>query len=1123
MLLSLSGRDNPERISHVSHSIRELTSILPSYITDISLPRQIDVVGRLKNLGGEWESFHKWFHEENGSIPSTHIQEIVGELNAIFNLLGNMDSQRELLLEAFARHPTRGNLPSNIREAIVKEWIELNRWFLREAHHYRIRNRLDNGLDEREFEQQVLKFEDLVYRILILEPFFEPVAAIDQLLAIEYPTERDSDTLIRSMSDLEHHRYFFDKCNNPNWLPLLIKRNFFTKPMPLIREGDQVSFPFWPESRFLARIADQKPREIMQIIMECPDTDNPNIHEDFADVALKVPVTQAAQLVGLVEKYRWLETPYHTLLPSRIGDLMQKLAAADKVTDALRLANLLCDVHGTQPIRLKEKIGPISTIRPNAKSVHDDWELLQIVEKKSNDLVVKAPTEFLNILCKRLAKAMKIEDIAGKYCGDFSVTWRPYIDRALYGSGDVKDALIKGIINQIKITGGSQPDKLPDLLNVLKAHKYSFFRRVELHLYYLYPDYFSNEIKDLLIDHRLMRTSYLRREYVPLLEDQFPKLDETVQSKVLNNIECGPRMTKTEEQTEEDIRSQKERWQLRFLTPIEDYLPDDWKQKYQKMIRRHGKLTMVEEEVSGWIGPTSPLTAEEISDMKAEEVLDYVAKWPPPRQEFRTPSPEGLGRLLEQTVQERSLEFSRFAEILSEKRAMPVYISHFLSGLSHALENDKPIEWLPIVKLGEAIISADNISKFPKPSIDSEIGWKGAHKSIVSLFGVGFVSSKYSVPWESRKTVWKIIEAVTNDDDPTVEYEQDYVGENMDPFTLSINTVRGEAMHTVIKYAFWCSQNLDTEGAKTGESRMVPEVKSVLNRHLDLAVDASLAIRSVYGRYAPNLVYLDREWVQKNVAKIFPKESSQKAHWIAAWGAYLRNRVYDTTFEVLKDEYRRAFSLLTDEPLKGPRVIDIDRRMPHHLMTAYAYGLADEDLIEAFFNEASVHVRAEAIHFIGRGILQKRIPDSPQALKLQMKRFRELWDKRLDVENPSVEELREFGWWFARIPFDKEWTINSLLNTLKATKGDIQQPDEIIEELKEYSGDFPMLTISALNSIAQADERGWGIHIKIDDYCHIIQEVIKSSSEEAKKIAAELIDFLGRRGFTDLKDLSSEL
>lgn len=193
----------------------------------------------------------------------------------------------------------------------------------------------------------------------------------------------------------------------------------------------------------------------MQIIKGCPDTDNPNIHEDFADAALKMPVIQAAQLVDLVERYKWLETPYHTLLPSIIGDLMQKLAKANEIAVALRLANLLCDIRGTEPIRLKEKIGPMSTIPPKAKSIHNDWELLQIVEKKSNDLMAKAPAKFLNILCKRLAKAMRIEDIVGEYCGDFSVTWRPYIDHALYGSGDAKDALLKGIIKQIRVTGDS--------------------------------------------------------------------------------------------------------------------------------------------------------------------------------------------------------------------------------------------------------------------------------------------------------------------------------------------------------------------------------------------------------------------------------------------------------------------------------------------------------------------------------------------------------------------------------------------------------------------------------------------------------------------------------------------
>ena len=40
-----------------------------------------------------------------------------------------------------------------------------------------------------------------------------------------------------------------------------------------------------------------------------------------------------------------------------------------------------------------------------------------------------------------------------------------------------------------------------------------------------------------------------------------------------------------------------------------------------------------------------------------------------------------------------------------------------------------------------------------------------------------------------------------------------------------------------------------------------PEVRFVLENHLDLAKDSSLAIRAVYGQWLPWLIFLDREWL----------------------------------------------------------------------------------------------------------------------------------------------------------------------------------------------------------------------------------------------------------------------
>ena len=53
-----------------------------------------------------------------------------------------------------------------------------------------------------------------------------------------------------------NYRYFFDKLNSTAWLDrLATKGRFRSPPQKIELEDGRVSFPSWPESRYLARMA----------------------------------------------------------------------------------------------------------------------------------------------------------------------------------------------------------------------------------------------------------------------------------------------------------------------------------------------------------------------------------------------------------------------------------------------------------------------------------------------------------------------------------------------------------------------------------------------------------------------------------------------------------------------------------------------------------------------------------------------------------------------------------------------------------------------------------------------------------------------------------------------------
>ena len=137
--------------------------------------------------------------------------------------------------------------------------------------------------------------------------------------------------------------------------------------------------------------------------------------------------------------------------------------------------------------------------------------------------------------------------------------------------------------------------------------------------------------------------------------------------------------------------------------------------------------------------------------------------------------------------------------------------------------------------------------------------------------------------------------------DPTVEYER---GQAFEPAMLSINSVRGKAMHAIIQYALWRRRRMNDEGV-TGGFDTMPEVRALLDGHLER--DPSPAVRSVYAQYFPALVYLDANWAAAVAPLVFPASEEDVRFWRAAWSAYaIFAQTFDKVFDILRPTYELA-------------------------------------------------------------------------------------------------------------------------------------------------------------------------------------------------------------------------
>ena len=110
------------------------------------------------------------------------------------------------------------------------------------------------------------------------------------------------------------------------------------------RDGEFISFPFWPESRYLARMASTSPNQVLDIVLRMPQTDNVRVHVDFIDAACNMPPELAAKWA--LKEAKWIESQQYLYFhyPEKIGSLIIYLVENSQTLIALNLARSLLEI-----------------------------------------------------------------------------------------------------------------------------------------------------------------------------------------------------------------------------------------------------------------------------------------------------------------------------------------------------------------------------------------------------------------------------------------------------------------------------------------------------------------------------------------------------------------------------------------------------------------------------------------------------------------------------------------------------------------------------------------------------------------------------------------------------------
>ncbi|MHB8172963.1 MAG: hypothetical protein ACYDFU_00690 [Nitrospirota bacterium] len=923
-----------------------------------------------------------------------------------------------------------------------------------------------------------------------------------------------------------NYRHFFDKLPSAKWIKPLWENKLFKEPPSPLSDGTYINFPFWPESRYLARVADQDPETVLEVISNIPETENTRVHEDYVEALLKMSPELGVKLLDKV--LMWAKSKYQLSLPRLLGDLMVHWANDGKAVEALRLADVLFDIRpksdeGDENARLSRYL--------RSQTYIGEWEYQEILTKQYPEVVKTSGIDAIKLLIEKLNKAIEAERTDNTYEGpeDYSYIWRPAIEEHSQNfSWGATRILVAGLRNTAEQLISEHLTTFDEVLAILEAQRWIIFHRIALYLIRIFPSLAEEQIRVKLTNKGLFDNHSLKHEYALLLKEHFDSLSPEDQDKILSWINDGPdekeyidlyKSREGIEPTREWLTQAKNIWRRDRLAWFKDSLPDDWRKKYDELVKELGEPEHPDfaSYSESWSGPISPISADQLKKKTPNEVVEYLKTWQPPDKKIIGPSPEpwGLAITFGSLVAEMPAEYSEVAGRIKE--VDPDYGTEYLRGLREAVTNKKPIQWQPVLDLCKWIVSqsqelGDAIKK----------GW--GRKAVADLLESGFNNREAEVPFGMRELLWEILLPLTEDADPTPERESKSTSSLMGASSVAINSVRGEAMHAVIKYAFWVDRNMPRVGGGIPSGfDAIPEVKAVLDKHLNISVDGSLAIRSVYGQYFPWLNQIDPEWTRASVNKIFPLDGAGREYFMAAWLAYVMfNRAYRSICGLLLDQYKFAIELSSEKKGGRKELSEEDMQLARHLMQFYWMGELDDEpgraLLDMFWQEASESLSAYAIEFIGdslrgtaEGVNEKIIS------KLQ-----ELWENRLAVNTSSgtcnKAQIASFGYWFGSGKFNIEWALSQLLEAIKVA-GYILDDRHVIKLLAEIADSKPLEAVACLRTIVKMKDSDWGIYGWEKGARSILLKALNSDIKGAVESAVSLIHEMGSMGFNQFRDL----
>lgn len=934
------------------------------------------------------------------------------------------------------------------------------------------------------------------------------------------PTKRQVERALALLTSPRQLQYFYEHLHNPEWIGPLNEQGQFNDPPDPYRKGDGTVHPIWEAGRYLVRMASQEPIQVAEIFGKI-ETFNAQILWDMVKAAKLMPGPQAAELANKISQL--LRKDVWVIYSTESAELIKHLTETGETGVALKLAD------AQYFLRSGDGYGSFRS------RIENHWygNSLQIASTALTKTSTVPTIQWLIRLLKNTVRIhMRSYDVDDNEFNDYSTIWRRAIEdhEQNKGSGiegDIVVALRKSF--SIAIEDGIL--EISDAIKMLEEVHYLIFHRMVLDVL----EEFITDAKEIarqkITDVKLFNDYRYRYEYVKLLRAGFRTvLDDHDRSLILSWIDQGPDMSdfndvfegNTGEKPTEEQRSKRiDYWVFERLAWLGDALPLDYQSHYRELCDKfgppkHPEFSTWSETRSGW---TSPKTVKDLENLNRSELTTYLHNWRPNHQGDEEGEFEGLAQTFGAVAEKRVEEFA--AAAMEFKVLEPAYIRNLIDAVKNRVKEDPAFEVGPTLELCQWVLEQEDSDADKITQRREKTRWKWTRDTICdfveSICDAG-IDTKY------REAVFSIIKPLT-----WGSTKSNYIKEIGDEFhwvslgDQCLNTARSRAIQALIRYAIWIKNSEvgeDNEQVQSVGFDLLPEVRKLLDEHLDPTIDNTEAVRAMYGYMLTNLSYLDNKWLSENVDQLFPLEGPHERLGWAGWSTYVHySKIYGGVYDTLQNKYAESTLFLRDIKSKKEFHEHPATRMGEHLAIVYAWGkieLEKESPLSLFFENAPPALRGRVIQSVGQMFRYERKQDNMG--REIMLRFQTFWDwywESLITKNyraPQKEEVHGFGRWFAWGTMAGEWMLTQLERVLKIDpKIDLEHG--VMERMVELADKFPKECFTCADLMVRADaklNKPWLVRGYRKSLFKVLKSVFDKGDPEDCRKAMKLVHFIGQ-------------